>query len=323
VIERPPRVPSKGLPSYAPIDLVGDTPLVELRRIEAPAGVRLFAKLEGHNPSGSVKDRIARRLVLDAEERGVLRPGMTLIEASTGNTGIALTMVARQRGYRVIIVLPEGVVPAIPQILRTLGAELVWCPPDAGTRGAIETAERLARERDDAWAVQQFKQPLNVETHYATTGAEIVRDLDRIDVFVAGIGTGGTLMGAGRRVREAFPRARIVGLEPHLGEYLQGLRSLDDSFQPPLLDLSQLNGRWIVTAAESLRAAKLVAEREGILVGVSSGAALHVGLKEAARLPGGGNVVMMFADSGWKYLPAQPWEAATRGEAGLDEVHWW
>lgn len=308
-----------------PLDLVGNTPLVELKRVPRPDGIRLFAKLEGENPTGSIKDRIARRLVDEAEQRGVLRPGMTLVEASTGNTGIALAMVARQRGYGVRIVLPEGVVPSVPQILETLGAELVWCPPQSGTKGAIEMAERMMLEDPErCFAVQQFKSPLNIDCHYRTTGSEIVAALDHADVLVAGIGTGGTLMGVGRRMREAYPGLRVVGLEPHVGEYLQGLRSLEDAFMPPLLDLEAIDGRWIVSAAESIRAAKLVAETEGILVGISSGAALHVGLKEAERRRDrGGNIVMMFSDSGWKYLPAQPWEAAKADSPDLDEVHWW
>lgn len=306
-----------------PLELVGRTPLVELTRVGAPEGVRILAKLEGCNPSGSIKDRIARRLVAEAEAAGTIRPGMTLVEASTGNTGIALAMVGKQRGYEVRIVLPHGVVPSVPQILTTLGAELHWCPPESGTRGAIEMASRMAAEDPNVWAVRQFSSPLNVTTHYETTGAEIVEAVDRVDVLVAGIGTGGTLMGVGRRLREAFPGVRVVGLEPCVGEYLQGLRSLEDAFMPPLLDLDQIDGRWIVTAADSLNAAKRVAEREGLLVGVSAGAALHVALKEARRLKGGGTIVAMFSDSGWKYLPAQPWEAAAAKRVELDEVHWW
>jgi len=308
-----------------PIDLIGRTPLVELTRLSPRAGVRIFAKLEGMNPTGSIKDRIARRLIDEAERRGELRPGMTLVEASTGNTAIALAMIGKQRGYKVRIVLPHGVVPSVPQILTTLGVEIAWCPPESGTRGAIDMARRWAEsDPENVYAVRQFSSTLNIETHYHTTGAEIVEALDTVDVFVAGIGTGGTIMGCGRRLRERFPKVRIVGLEPQLGECLQGLRRIEDSFMPPLLDLELLSGRWIVTAAESINAARRVAQEEGLLVGVSAGAALHIALREAERLPAeGGSIVCMFSDSGWKYLPAQPWEAAAAKAVELDEVHWW
>jgi len=312
----------------APISLIGSTPLVELKTVAPRAGVRIFAKLEGHNPTGSIKDRIARRLVDEAEAGGKIRPGMTLVEASTGNTAIALAMVAKQRGYKLRIILPHGVVPSVPMILGVFGTEIIWCPPEAGTRGAIDMARKMAEDDPtNVFAVRQFSNPLNIDTHYHQTGSEIVESLQKvnlgIDVLVAGIGTGGTIMGVGRRVRATFPKARIVGLEPALGECLQGLRRIEDSFCPPLLDLSELNGRWIVTAAESINAAKLVAEREGLLVGVSSGAALHIAFKEAARTTSDLNIVCLFSDSGWKYLPAQPWEAAAAKAVELDEVHWW
>lgn len=312
----------------APLSLIGKTPLVELTHLSPRPGVRIFAKLEGANPTGSIKDRVARRLVSEAERQGLIRPGMTLVEASTGNTAIALAMVAKQRGYKLRIVLPHGVVPSVPQLLAVFGTEIVWCPPEAGTRGAIERARRMAEDDPDhVFAVQQFSNPLNIDTHYHGTGAEIVESLGRIgagiDVLIAGIGTGGTLMGVGKRVREAFPKVRVVGLEPALGECLQGLRRIEDSFTPPLLDLTALNGRWIVTAADSINAAKRVAEAEGLLVGVSSGATLHIAWKEAARTTGDLNIVCLFSDSGWKYIPAQPWEAAAARAVELDEVHWW
>lgn len=316
------------LPVRPALDLIGDTPLLWLRHVTTAPGVRILAKLEGHNPTGSIKDRIAQRLVEEAEANGQLRPGMTLVEASTGNTAIALTLVAKQRGYGVRIVLPHGVVPSVPQILTTLGASFEWCPPESGTRGAIERARAIAAaDPDNCFAVQQFSNPLNIDTHYRTTGREIVEAVlaggEKIDVFVAGMGTGGTIMGCGKRIRETFPDARIVGLEPQLGECLQGLRRIEDAFIPPLIDISALNGRWIVTAADAINAAKLVAEREGLIVGVSAGATLHIALKEATKLPAGGVIVCMFADSGWKYLPAQPWEAAKAKAVELDEVHWW
>lgn len=309
-----------------PLELVGHTPLVELTRV-SPPGVRIFAKLEGQNPTGSIKDRIARRIVAEAERRGQLRPGMRLVEASTGNTAIALAMIAKQRGYHLTIVLPEGVVPSVPQILETFGVEIRWCPPESGTKGAIDMARAMAEaDPENVWAVQQFSSVLNIDTHYHQTGREIVDALGPehpVDVMISGIGTGGTIMGCGRALREAYPGVRVVGLEPALGEHLQGLRHIEDAFVPPLLDLTMLHGRWIVTAAEAINAAKRVAEEEGILVGVSSGATLHVAWREARRLGRDGIIVCIFSDSGWKYLPAQPWEAAAAHDLRLDEVHWW
>ncbi|MFO0751329.1 MAG: cysteine synthase family protein [Myxococcota bacterium] len=308
-----------------PLELIGHTPLVELGRV-SPPGVRIFAKLEGQNPTGSIKDRIARRIVFEAEQRGVLRPGMRLVEASTGNTAIALAMIAKQRGYDLTIVLPHGVVPSVPQMLGTFGVDIVWCPPEAGTKGAIDMARALAdADPEHVWAVQQFSSTLNIDTHYHQTGREIVEALGPahpVDVLVAGIGTGGTIMGCGRAIREAYPAARIVGLEPALGEHLQGLRHIEDSFVPPPSTWPR-SGRWIVTAADALNAAKRVAEAEGLLVGVSSGATLHIAWKEAQRLGRDGIIVCVFSDSGWKYLPAEPWEAAARQSTALDEVHWW
>ncbi len=309
--------------SHRPARLIGQTPLIELTKIDRPNDVRIFGKIEGQNPTGSIKDRVALRLVLDAEARGEIRPGMTLVEASTGNTAIALSMVGKQRGYHVRIVLPHGVVPSVPMVLETLGTEVVWCPPESGTLGAIKLAEQMARDEPDVYAVQQFSRPANIDVHYETTGTEIAEALPHVDALVAGIGTGGTIMGVGRRLRDAYDGVKVYGLEPQLGEYLQGLRRIDDVFAAPLLDLNELDGRFIVTAADSINAAKQVAEREGLLVGVSAGAALHIAWRVADRLPSGAVIVCMFSDSGWKYLPATPWQAAEAQAVELDEVHWW
>lgn len=310
-----------GLASTDPLRLIGGTPLVELRRLSPREGVRIFAKLEGQNPTGSVKDRIAAGLVLLAEERGELSPGATIVEATTGNMGIALALVARQRGYEVRVVVPRGVAPSIPDILGCLGVDITWCEPRAGMKGAIDVAMAMAADHG-YYPLRQFANPSNVAIHYASTGAEIVTALPRVDIFVAGIGTGGTLMGVGRRLREAYPGVRIVGVEPRLGERLQGLRSLEEGFIPPLLDLEKLDGRFLIDSARALDAARRVACEEGLMVGVSSGATLTAALKVSETLASG-TIVVMFSDSGYKYLPARPWEAARAMDSALDDIHWW
>ena len=221
---------------------IGNTPLVELGRLSPRPGVRLFAKLEGLNPSGSVKDRVALALVEEAERAGKLRPGMTIVEASSGNTGIALTMVARRKGYDVRIVLPKEVAPSIGDALGLYGADCIWCPRCVGMDDAIRRAHELS-EKHGWYPLGQFEQAANMQAHYRTTGVELLAQLDRIDVFVAGIGTGGTVMGVGKRLRERNPDVQIIGIEPKLGDKLQGLRSLAEGFRPPLLDLDALDGR--------------------------------------------------------------------------------
>lgn len=301
--------------------LIGRSPLVELRRLAPKPGVRILAKLEGHNPSGSVKDRIALALVEDAERTGRIRPGDTLVEASTGNTAIALALVARRKGYELKVVVPHGVVPSIADLLELYGVEVIWVEPKAGMLGAIETMQALARRH--GWhPVGQFDNPVNIETHYATTGAEIAASAPEVDVVVAGIGTGGTLMGVARRLREQNPRLRVVGVEPKMGEHLQGLGSLDEGYRPPLLDLDQLSSRYLVSAATALAASRRVVREEGVLAGVSSGACLHAALRTAEKMDSG-TIVVMFSDGGWKYLPSRPWEAAQAGNPCLDEIHWW
>lgn len=302
---------------------IGRTPLVELRRCSPKPEVRLFAKLEGRNPSGSVKDRIAREMVLDAEQRGRLKPGDTIVAASTGNTGIALAMIGHSRGYNVHIVMPENVAREIPGTVSAFGAAIDWVPADEGMRKAIAVARELAsRER---WLViDQFADPLNVQAHYHTTGPEILDDLPEVDVFVAGLGTGGTLMGVGLRLKEANPKTQVIAVEPHPGNQLQGLKSLADGYVPPILDLNTLDGKILVRSRHAFRAAAEVMRREGIFAGVSSGAVLHAALKVARRLPRG-NVVLVFADSGWKYLATNLWTALPEDGEGeeLDDIIWW
>jgi cysteine synthase len=303
------------------LSLVGNTPLVELSHLSPKPGIRIFAKLEGGNPSGSVKDRIVLAMVEAAEEQGVLRPGDTIVEASTGNTAIALAFIAKQKGYKTRVVLPRGVVPSMADVLQLYGAEFEWCEPSGGMHGAIEAAKDLAAQ-EGVHELGQFTRTENVDTHYRTTGAEIASAIDSIDVFVAGIGTGGTIMGVGKRLREEFPSVKVIGVEPRLGDRLQGLRSLAEGYLPPLLDLDTLDGRFLVDSASAITASRRVVESEGFLAGVSSGATLTGALRIAERMDHG-NIVVMFSDGGWKYLPAQPWDAAAQGEQRLDEIHWW
>jgi len=303
------------------LSLIGNTPLVELTRFSPKPGIRIFAKLEGQNPSGSVKDRIVLAMVEQAERNGMLKPGDTIVEASSGNTGIALAMVGKQKGYNVKVVIPRQVAPSIKDILDLYEAEVVWCEPVAGMKGAIDIAQKEANAAGH-YLLGQFSDATNVQAHYHGTGSEIVEALPDVDVFVAGIGTGGTVMGVGKRLRETNPDVRIIGVEPRLGEQVQGLRSLAEGFIPPLLDLDQLDGRFLVGSAAAMETAHNVIRAEGIMAGVSAGATLHAALRIAERMDKG-NIVVMFSDGTWKYLPAQPWAVAAAGGKSLDETHWW
>ena len=309
------------LSRLSPLNLIGNTPLIELRSYRSERGVRIFAKLEGQNPSGSIKDRVALALIEAAEAEGRLKPGSRIVEASSGNTGISLSMIALQKGYEAHVVIPTHVPDIIGDILDLLGAEIHWCEAHAGMKGAILAAQKLADEMD-AVCLGQFTSPANTLVHVNTTGPEICAALDRIDVFVAGIGTGGTIMGVSQALKVEHPNLRVVGVEPQPGERLQGLTNLKDAYQPPLLDLNGLNRRLMVNTAQALQATKELAAREGILAGVSSGATLCAALKEADNMSEG-NIVIMFSDGGWKYLPARPWDAAEHGDHSLDELHWW
>jgi len=303
------------------LNLIGDTPLVELAHLSPKKGIRFFAKLEGQNPSGSIKDRIALAMVEEAELRGALRAGDTIIEASSGNTAIALALVAKQRGYRVRVIIPGEVAPSIGDLLELYGAEITWCEPKAGMKGAIDLAREMAQAQGCHY-LGQFDNRINLETHYRTTGEEIARALPQIDVLVAGIGTGGTITGVGQRLRETNSHLQIVGVEPRMGETLQGLRSLSEGYVPPLLDLALLNRRFLVDSATAIDTSHRIIEKEGLLAGISSGATLHAALRVAEAMDTG-NFVVMFSDGGWKYLPARPWDAARAGNADLDETHWW
>ena len=303
------------------LQLIGNTPLVELPRLSPKPAVQLFAKLEGQNPTGSVKDRIVRRMVEKAADRGDLKAGSTIVEASSGNTAIALAMIGKQRGYQIHVVIPHDVAPSIADILALYDTDVTWCPSDGGMKAAIDLARNMA-EAGGFYYLDQFDDQENIATHYETTGKEIVEALPKVDVFVAGIGTGGTIMGVGRRLREFNPSARLIGVTPQIGERLQGLRDMSEGYLPPLLDLDTLDRRFLVDSVTAMEASEQVAQKEGILAGISSGATLSVALRLAADLDQG-TIVMMFSDGGWKYLPARPWDAAKAESRGLDDTHWW
>jgi len=303
------------------LGLVGHTPLVNMPHLSPKKGVRIFAKLEGQNPSGSVKDRIVLAMVEAAERRGDLKPGDTIIEASSGNTAISLAMVAKQKGYGVRLVIPRHVAPSISDILKLYRGKVTWCDSPGGMKAAIDLAAAIA-EREGYFYLRQFTNDVNEETHYGTTGTEIVEALPEVDAFVGGIGTGGTIMGVGRRLREANSAVRIIGVEPRMGERLQGLQSLSEAYPPPLLHVDQLDGRYLVDSVSAIRAARSVVAKEGLFAGISSGATLHAALQLAKKMRQG-NIVVMFSDGGWKYLPSRPWVGAAKLSAKLDEVHWW
>jgi [CysO sulfur-carrier protein]-thiocarboxylate-dependent cysteine synthase len=302
------------------LELVGNTPLVELQRL-SPPGVRLLVKLEGQNPTGSIKDRVAKAMVEAAEASGELEPGQELLEPTSGNTGISLALVARLKGYRLTCVVPENVTEERLRLLRLLGAEIVLSPGAEGSNGAVRLALELA-EKDHRYFVPfQYGNPVNPQAHYEGTGAEIAADLDRVDAVVAGLGTGGTLMGVGRRLRESFPEVVVVAAEPLPGDPVMGLRSLEDGYVPPILDVGQLDRKILVSNSEAVAGMRALLEEEGIFAGVSSGGILHVARRVAGEL-GGGVVVAILPDGGWKYLSAPLWEAADV-ERAMEHAVWW
>jgi [CysO sulfur-carrier protein]-thiocarboxylate-dependent cysteine synthase len=303
------------------LDLIGSTPLVELPRLSPKPSVRIFAKLEGQNPTGSIKDRVALAMIDAAEASGELEPGRRLLEPTSGNTGISLALVAKLRGYSLTCVMPSNVTEERRRLLRLYGAEIVDSPPEEGSNGAVRLALELAERDPSLFMPFQYANEANPRAHYETTGAEIVAALDRVDVLVAGLGTGGTLMGAGERVREAFPEAVVAAAEPLPGDEVMGLRSLADGYVPPILDVSKLDRKLLVSNEESVRGLRLLLDREGLFGGVSSGAVVHATLRLAGELDEG-IVVCVLADGGWKYLSAPFWEGHDVDDAMSRSV-WW
>jgi cysteine synthase len=303
------------------LDLVGNTPLVELPRLSPKPEVRLYAKLEGGNPTGSIKDRVALTMIEAAEASGQLEPGRELLEPTSGNTGISLAMVAKLKGYPLTCVLPENVTEERRRLLRIFGAEIVDSPAAEGSNGAVRLALELA-EREPRWFMPfQYANEANPRAHYEGTGAEIADALDRVDVFVAGLGTGGTLMGAGDRLRESFPGLVVAAAEPLPGDPVMGLRSLEEGYVPPILDVSKLDRKLLVSNAESLAGLRALIDREAVFGGISSGAVVHVAARLADELDEG-VVVCVLADGGWKYLSADFWSAEDV-EASMERSFWW
>jgi [CysO sulfur-carrier protein]-thiocarboxylate-dependent cysteine synthase len=303
------------------LGLIGRTPLVELQRLAPSRSVKLYAKLEGQNPSGSIKDRIALAMIEAAEASGELEPGRALLEPTSGNTGISLALVAKLKGYPLTCVLPENATGERKRLLRLFGAEVISSPGQEGSNGAVRLALELA-ERDSRWFMPfQYGNEANPRAHYDGTGAEIAEALDRVDVLVAGLGTGGTLMGAGDRLRETFPDVVVAAAEPLPGDPVMGLRSLADGYVPPVLDVDRLDRKLLVSNAESVAGLRALIEHEGIFGGVSSGAVVHAARRFAAELEEG-VVVCVLADAGWKYLSADFWDASDVEES-MERTVWW
>ncbi len=303
------------------LDLVGSTPLVELSRL-APPGIRIYAKLEGQNPTGSIKDRVAKAMIEAAEGSGELEPGRELLEPTSGNTGISLALVARLKGYRLTCVMPENATEERRRLLRLFGADIIDSPGAEGSNGAVRVALELAQREPRYYMPFQYANEANPRAHYEGTGTEIAEALDRVDCLVAGLGTGGTLMGVGERLRESFPEVTIAAAEPLPGDPVMGLRSLEDGYVPPILDVSKLDRKLLVSNAEAAAAVRQLLEEEGIFAGVSSGAVLHVALRLARELDDGSVVVCILADGGWKYLSADFWDADDPA-ATMERSHWW
>jgi cysteine synthase len=300
------------------LELVGNTPLVEVK----PVGdVRIFAKLEGQNPTGSIKDRIAKAMIESAEAAGELEPGRELLEPTSGNTGISLALVAKLKGYPLTCVMPENATEERKRLLRLFGAQIVFSPAAEGSNGAVRVALELAEREPRYYMPFQYANEVNPRAHYEGTGAEIAAALDRIDVLVAGLGTGGTLMGAGERVRESFPDVVVAAAEPLPGDAVMVLRSLDEGYVPPILDVSKLDRKVLVSNEESVREVRRLLDEEAIFAGVSSGAVGHVARKLAAELEEG-IVVTILADGGWKYLSAEFWDAEDV-ERSMESSVWW
>jgi cysteine synthase B len=303
------------------LSLVGNTPLVELKRLTPKPSVRMYAKLEGENPTGSIKDRVAKAMIDAAEAAGELQPGRELLEPTSGNTGISLALIAKLKGYPLTCVMPANATEERRRMLQLYGATIIDSPADQGSNGAVKLALELAEREPRYFMPFQYANPANPRAHYEGTGAEIAEALDRVDVLVAGLGTGGTLMGAGERLRESFPDIVVAAAEPLPGDHVMGLRSLDDGYVPPILDVSKLDRKVLVSNEESVRAVRALLDLEGIFAGVSAGAVVHVARTLAAELDEG-VVVCVLADAGWKYLSADFWNADDV-ETSMERTLWW
>lgn len=288
------------------LETIGNTPLVELKSFSPRAGVEIYAKLEGMNPSGSIKDRVALEMIQEAEADGTLQPGSILLEPTSGNTGIALAMISRVKGYQFVAVMPDNVTRERRQILELYGAQIIFSDGSQGSNGAVKLAKELVAQDPRYVMLYQYGNAANPRAHYKGTAAEIITDLPDLDVFVAGLGTGGTLTGNARRLKAYNPAIKIVAAEPLQGDGVQGLRSLEDGFVPPVLDQSVLDAKILVSSLDSIRRTRQLKDQEGIFAGPSCGASLHAALRVAASLEHG-KIVVILADGGWKYLSEDLW----------------
>ena len=306
------------------VQSIGNTPLVELKRLSPKPGVRIWAKLESANPTGSIKDRVARSMIEDAEERGLIGPGQTILEPTSGNTGISLAMICARKGYRLKVVMPDNVTPERTQLLKMYGAEIVASPGNQGSNGAVAMALEMAAADSSYYMPYQYGNAANPLAHYNGTAPEILEELDgQVDAFVAGLGTGGTLMGTARRFKEVLgDRVTIVAAEPMQGEPVQGLRSLEDGFIPPIIDLSLLDRKILVTNRDAVVWTRKLLDEEGLFAGVSSGAIARVAVRIASEMDEG-NVVFIVCDDGWKYLSSGVYTLPVDEVANLDSTVWW
>jgi cysteine synthase len=327
-LDRPAALDAAGASYSSIVEAIGQTPLVEISRLSPAPTVRLFAKLEMANPTGSVKDRVAKYLIEDLEARGVLGPGKVILEPTSGNTGIALAMIAGRKGYPITLVMPENVTPERRQMAELFGATIVPSPAATGSNGAVALARRLIAEDARYVMPDQYANPANPRAHYETTGPEILADCPEVDVFVAGLGTGGTLVGVSRYLREHRPEIQVFAAEPMPGENVQGLRSLEEGFVPEIFDPTAIDGKFLVSNRDAIAALRDLVSTEGIFAGPSSGAVLVAAVRVARRIADEGcsaTIVTLLPDGGWKYLSAGTYDRDLDDmEAELEGgVHWW
>jgi [CysO sulfur-carrier protein]-thiocarboxylate-dependent cysteine synthase len=305
------------------VQAIGNTPLVELKRLSPKPGVRIYAKLESYNPTGSVKDRVARSMIEDAESRGAIQPGQTILEPTSGNTGISLAMICSRKGYPLKVVMPDNVTAERTQLLRMYGADIVYSPGEQGSNGAVAMALELAESDSSYYMPYQYGNEANPLAHYNGTAVEILEELDEVAAFVGGLGTGGTLMGNARRLKEENPETKIVAAEPLQGELVQGLRSLEDGYIPPIIDLSLLDRKIFVSNRDAVVWTRRLLQEEGVFLGVSSGAIASIAARVAGELDEG-NVVFVAPDDGWKYLSSGVYTKSLEElEESLDSASFW
>ncbi len=303
------------------VESIGNTPLVELPRLSPKPGVRIYAKLEGRNPTGSVKDRVAKSMIEAAEAEGAIEPGQTILEPTSGNTGISLAMICSRKGYDLKVVMPDNVTSERTQLLEMYGAEIVYSEGAKGSNGAVEVALEMAKD-SQYYMPYQYGNEANPNAHYNGTALEILEELDEVTAFVGGLGTGGTLMGNGRRLKEHDPETLIVAAEPMQGEMVHGLRSLDDGFIPPIIDIALLDRKIMVSNRDAIVWTRKLLDEEGVFAGVSSGAIARIAVRIGEELDGG-NVVFLIPDDGWKYLSSGVYTRPIDEIENLDSTVWW